>query len=107
MHLQPTVPNTIREAWGWTGVDPTAVTATNAFGNIVVRSADGTFWRICPEALCCEVIARTSADFESLWADGAFHQDWQMARLVEIAAAEPAAALDRPAPRSAHQGMVG
>ena len=88
MHLQPTALNTIREAWGWTGIDPVAVTAVNAFGNIVVRSADGAFWRICPEALRCEVVARSQAEVESLWTDAAFQQDWQMTRLVDLADAK-------------------
>jgi hypothetical protein len=78
---------TIRESWGWTGLDPTAVTATNAFGNVLVRATDGAYWRICPEELSCEVVARDAAEFDALWANEDFQVDWQMTRLVELAQA--------------------
>jgi len=42
---------TIRESWGWTGLAPAAVTATNPFGNVIVRATDRAYWRICPEEL--------------------------------------------------------
>lgn len=77
--------NTIRESWRWTGLEPAAVVASNAFGNVIVRAEDGAYWRICPEELSCEVIARDDAEFQALWADDDFQLDWQMTRLVEIA----------------------
>jgi hypothetical protein len=77
----------IRESWGWTGLDPAAVTATNAFGNVLVRATDGTHWRICPEELSCEVVAGSDTEFEALLASEDFQIDWQMTRLVEIAQA--------------------
>ncbi len=64
------------------------ITAANAFGNVIVYSANGTYWRISPEDLSCKVVARTASDFESLRSDDAFQRDWKMARLVEIAAAK-------------------
>jgi len=78
---------TIRESWGWTGLDPAAVTATNAFGNVIVCATDGAYWRIRPEELSCEVVARDDAAFKALWASEAFQVDWQMTRLVELARA--------------------
>jgi hypothetical protein len=80
--------NTIRQSWGWTGVDPAAIVAVNEFGNILVRSADDTFWRFCPEELSCRLLARTQREFEAIWRDDAFQQDWQMTRLVQIASAK-------------------
>jgi hypothetical protein len=78
---------TIRQAWGWTGLEPVAVTAINAFGNVIVRAADGTFWRICPEDLSCVVVARDAAEYETLWASDGFQLDWQVTRLVGVAKA--------------------
>lgn len=49
----------IRNSWGWTGLEPSAIVATNDFGNVIVRHADGSFWRICPEELSCKSIARS------------------------------------------------
>jgi hypothetical protein len=77
--------NTIRESWGWTGLDPAEVVVVNEFGNIIVRAHEGAFWRICPEQLSCEVIAKCAEDYESIWLDGEFQRDWQMARLVQVA----------------------
>ena len=78
---------TIRESWGWTGLEPVAVTATNAFGNVIVRAADGAYWRICPEELSCEVVARNDTEFDALYSDEDFQLDWQMERLVQVARA--------------------
>jgi hypothetical protein len=78
---------TIRESWGWTGLDPTAVTATNAFGNVIVRATDGAYWRICPEELSCKTVARDDVEFDALWANEDFQVDWQMTRLVKVAQA--------------------
>jgi hypothetical protein len=77
--------DTICESWGWTGLEPAAVVADNAFGNVIVRAADGVFWRICPEELSCAVVAPDAVAFERMWADADFQLDWQMAPLVEIA----------------------
>jgi hypothetical protein len=76
---------TIRNAWGWTGLDPAQVEAVNPFGNVIVRAADGAFWRICPEQLSCEVVARDAEQYAALCADEDFQVDWQMERLVQLA----------------------
>jgi hypothetical protein len=77
--------DTIRNSWGWTGLEPAAVTASNAFGNIIVQSLDNGYWRICPEALSCELIACDDVGFQTLWANAEFQRDWQMTHVVEIA----------------------
>jgi hypothetical protein len=38
----------IRDAWGWVGIDPIEVVDENDFENLIVRDADGKFWRVCP-----------------------------------------------------------
>jgi hypothetical protein len=77
---------TICESWQWTGLDAESIIATNDFGNVIVRAADNAYWRICPEEPSCKVIAHSPADFESVWKDEEFQRDWQMRRVVEIAA---------------------
>jgi hypothetical protein len=77
--------DTIRNAWGWIGLDPAAVVATNAFGNLIVCATDGAHWRICPEEWSCELIARSAAEFAALSSDDEFRTDWEMAPLVELA----------------------
>lgn len=77
--------DTIRKAWGWTGLDPTEVVAVNAFGNLIVRASDGTYWRICPEEWSCEQVARSAEEFTALTNKEEFQTDWEMVRLVELA----------------------
>jgi hypothetical protein len=77
--------DTIRQTWGWTGLEPTEVLDINAFGNLLVRAVDGTFWRICPEELSCEKIARDTDGFAALSGQEDFQVDWQMTWLVELA----------------------
>ena len=75
----------IREAWSWIGLDPAEVMSTNMFGNVIVRAADGAFWRICPEEWSCEQVARNADEFAILSSTQNFKTDWEMAGLVELA----------------------
>jgi hypothetical protein len=77
--------DTIRAAWGWIGLDPAEVVATNSFGNVVVRAADGAYWRICPEEWSCKQVARDADEFASVSSEEEFRTDWEMERLVKLA----------------------
>lgn len=81
----PSMLDTIRKAWGWVGLDPAEVVATNAFGNVIVRAADGAYWRICPEEGSCRRVARNGQEFAALFGEEEFRTDWEMARLLERA----------------------
>lgn len=76
---------TTRKAWGWIGLDPAEIVTRNAFGNLIVRAADGAYWRICPEEWSCTKVARNAREFEALTGDEEFQLDWEMARLVGLA----------------------
>jgi len=78
----------IERAWGWTGIKPAEVVGENDFGNLVVRDAQGQYWRICPEDLYCEVIATDRAALDALVKDEEFQNDWNMYALVEEAKAK-------------------
>jgi hypothetical protein len=75
----------VRKAWGWIGLDPAEVVATNAFGNLIVRATDGAYWRICPEDLSCARVADTANAFAAILSGEEFQTDWEMSRLVELA----------------------
>ena len=77
--------DTIRKSWGWIGLDPAEVMATNAFGNLIVRATDGAYWRICPEEWSCARVAATAEEFAALSGEEDFRTDWEMTRLVELA----------------------
>lgn len=75
----------IRDAWGWVGLDPLEVVRDNEFGNLIIRSTDGKYWRLCPEDVYCEVIANNREELDRLFQDGEFLADWYMTALVEKA----------------------
>lgn len=75
----------IQKEWGWLGFEVDQVMAVNAFGNVLFRSLDGQYWRICPEDLLCEPIARDDANYRLVLQDADFQADWNMERLVEMA----------------------
>jgi hypothetical protein len=77
--------DTIRNAWGWTGLIPAEVIYGNPFGNLIVKAADDAFWRICPEELKCEKIAADFDKLAELWHDKNFRLDWEMTKIVAVA----------------------
>ncbi len=76
---------TIRTSWGWVGLDPAQVVATNAFGNMIVLATNGAIWRICPEELSCQQVAHSADEFAIISQDPAFQLDWEMVTLVDLA----------------------
>lgn len=75
----------IHEAWGWTGIDPVEIVGENAFGNLMIRDTTNRYWRLCPEDLCCHVIALNRDELNELSRDQDFMHDWYMTLLVEQA----------------------
>lgn len=75
----------IREAWGWIGLEPAEVIATNDFGNVIVRAKDGAYWRICPEEWLCDKVAENEHQFKELFAGDDLRTDWEMSQLVRLA----------------------
>ena len=70
--------DTVKQYWGWVGIEPTSVIAENEFGNIIMQDVDERFWRLCPEDLYCEVIADDKAEYNELIKDEEFNQDFFM-----------------------------
>jgi hypothetical protein len=75
----------IREAWGWIGIDPIEVVGENDFGNLMIKSADGQYWRLVPEDCECKIVARNRAELDELSRNQEFLHDWYMLALVEAA----------------------
>lgn len=75
----------IASAWRWTGIQPEEVVGENDFGSLIVKDKSGKYWRICPEELYCEVIAKNREDLDVLSANQEFMADWYMQPLVERA----------------------
>jgi hypothetical protein len=77
--------DTCRAAWGFTGIVPRRILDINAFGNLLVEDATGSYWRICPEELSCQVVAGSRVEFDQLRTFDDFRADWEMRRLVAAA----------------------
>ncbi len=75
----------IKQDWGWLGIDPVEIVATNDFGNVIFIDTSKRFWRICPEELSCEVVAENPERYNRLVHDGDFLTDWHMSTLANEA----------------------
>jgi hypothetical protein len=75
----------ITRSWSFAGLVPRAIIDINAFGNVLVESADGRFWRICPEELSCKPVAESREELDRLRSSSEFHRDWLMQPLVDLA----------------------
>lgn len=75
----------INEAWGWVGLEAVEVLGENAFGNLIIRDADGVVWRLCPNELCCEPVAEDGAALAALSYNQEFLNAWYMPDEVHLA----------------------
>ncbi len=77
----------VAEGWGWKIGKPVTIIARNAFGNIIVRTEAGGYFRIIPEDLKCIQIADSPEELERERCGEEFQEDWNMCALVEKAEA--------------------
>jgi hypothetical protein len=75
----------IIDSWGWVGIDPIEVVGENDFGNLMIKDSSGSYWRICPEDVYCELIANNREELDALSVDKEFLEDWYMQGLVDLA----------------------
>lgn len=72
----------ISQAWGWAGIKPLEIVGENDFGNFIIKDVNGSYWRLCPEDLYCQVIAQDRAALDARSTNQDFLQDWYMSGLV-------------------------
>lgn len=84
----------VKQAWGWSGVDPAEIVAQNEFANLLIKDVNGKYWRLCPEDVYCEVLAQDDAEFDQLFSNEEFLEDWHMHVLVKKAKQEIGALHD-------------
>ncbi|MEN3276728.1 MAG: hypothetical protein V7631_2518 [Massilia sp.] len=75
----------INEAWGWVGLTAVEVLGVNAFGNLIIGDEDGSFWRLRPQDLSCELVAEDREQLDALSYNQDFLNDWYMPELVDLA----------------------
>lgn len=78
----------INNAWNWVAVKAAEVIRINDFGNVIFIADTGEYWRLCPEELSCEKIAKDSDAYIYLSKDSDFIEDWKMEGLVQVAKQE-------------------
>ena len=77
----------IFKGWGWKIGKPVEVVATNQFGNALVKTETGSYFRVMPEEWQCELIATSTAELEAKRKTEDFIRDWEMSALVARAKA--------------------
>ena len=75
----------IKEVWGWIGIEPIEIVGENAFGNLLIKDVGNQYWRITPEELSCEIVAKDELKYQELCKDDDFALDWSMEKLVNEA----------------------
>ena len=79
---EPRVIDALIAEWGWIVPQINAVMAVSSMGNVLLADVQQCYWRICPEELSAEVVARSAAELESVFVDPEAKADWQMSGLV-------------------------
>lgn len=75
----------INKAWNWKGFTATEVIKSNDFGNVIFKTSANEYWRIMPEELRCDLIAKSQQELEQLFNNEDFIEDWEMVNLVNSA----------------------
>lgn len=78
----PSVIEALSEEWAWILPPISQVLAVSAMGNVFLKCDDQNYWRICPEELTAETVARTSGELDALYSNTEYKEDWQMTSLV-------------------------
>ena len=78
----------INKSWNWKGFNATEIIQTNEFGNVIFKTEENAYWRICPEEISCEKIAKSETEFIRINSDSEFIEDWKMTNLVKMAEME-------------------
>jgi len=76
----------VQDSWDWTGVAAEAVTATSAFGHLIVRDAVGAFWYLDPELRAFERVAADEAGLFAHMKQHEVREIWEAEALVGVAA---------------------
>jgi hypothetical protein len=75
----------VKDAWGWIDFNPVDVVSENEFGNLILKDDKDHFWRLCPEDVYCEVVAKSIEEYNDLIEDDDFLDDWFMPEMVDEA----------------------
>jgi hypothetical protein len=68
--------------WRWILSEISEVLAVSSMGNVCLVDNQQSYWRICPEELSAEIIARSASELDSWFADPDAKADWQMSGMV-------------------------
>lgn len=83
MQFDPTqVLEALNAEWRWILPEIREVLAVSSMGNVCLVDDLQSYWRICPEELSAEIIARSVSELDSWYADPDSKADWQMSGMV-------------------------
>ncbi len=78
----PSVIEALSDEWAWILPPINQVFAVSAMGNVFLSCDDQNYWRICPEELTAETVARKSGELDALYSNTEYKEDWHMTSLV-------------------------
>ena len=82
---QELIAEALNESWGWVMPQITTVLAVNSMANCLVQDVNGHYWRICPEELSANLIARNEAEVQTVFESPEQKEDWQLLGLINPA----------------------
>ena len=80
---EPKVIEALKTGWSWILPPISRVLAVNSMGNVFLSDNDQRYWRVCPEELSANLVAKTAEELEPFYADPDYKADWQMTAVVE------------------------
>ena len=75
----------LNESWNWMIPKVERILVVNSMGNCFVQDCNLHFWRICPEDLTAEIVARNDDEVQLVFSDEEFKADWQLLGLIDPA----------------------
>lgn len=76
----------INKHWSWLGFsEATEIIREYDFGNVIFRTFNKHFWRICPEEITGEKIAESEEELEKLLKTKDFIEDFEMTNFTQRA----------------------
>lgn len=79
----PKVLEALNAEWRWVLPEIDSVLAVSSMGNVLLRSVNRCYWRVCPEELSAVKFAADDDELAAAFSDPEQKADWRMAALVE------------------------
>ncbi len=85
MHFQKEkVKEAVIKGWSWAIHDDFEVILVNSMANVLLKTINGKYHRICPEELSCYIFAHCEEEAFKKFNDNGCKQDWQLLGMIDL-----------------------